>query len=115
MEKDKIRTLYGKYLLAKRSGWTEPGKRNKDNQAILVNRREVLSVMSELDSASWWMYQAFFYEDMLKKLAEDEHDTIECPKCHKEYREGWFDGKCPYCEVENPYLIAHGYKSGGGE
>lgn len=37
-----------KYMDAKRAGWTEPGKRTRENHAILVPRREAMEMADEL-------------------------------------------------------------------
>lgn len=37
-----------KYMDAKRAGWAEPGKRTRENHAILVPRREAMEMADEL-------------------------------------------------------------------
>ena len=39
------------YMGAKRAGWAEPGKRTRDNHAILVPRREAVAMADELATA----------------------------------------------------------------
>ena len=36
------------YMRAKRAGWAEPGKRMRENHAILVPRREAMEMAEEL-------------------------------------------------------------------
>ncbi len=43
--------LEKKYTLAPRAGWVEPGKRTKDNQAILVRRQEAVRLADDLAQA----------------------------------------------------------------
>ena len=40
-----------KYMDAKRAGWAEPGKRTRENHAILVPRREAVAMADELATA----------------------------------------------------------------
>lgn len=42
-----------KYTLAPRAGWVEPGKRTKDNQAILVRRQEAVQLADDLAQACY--------------------------------------------------------------
>ena len=39
------------YMGAKRAGWVEPGKRTRENHAILVPRREAVAMADELATA----------------------------------------------------------------
>lgn len=36
----------------------------------------------------------------MEKMAEGEADSKRCPKCHRLFRTGWMEGRCPYCEAE---------------
>ena len=39
------------YMGAKRAGWVDPGKRTRENHAILVPRREAVAMADELATA----------------------------------------------------------------
>lgn len=93
-----------KYTLAPRAGWVEPGKRTKDNQAILVRRTEVIRLADDLAQALYggkiFLQQFFELRSTMEQLAQGMADSKRCPKCHNVYRTGWLEGKCPYCEAE---------------
>ena len=96
--------LAEKYTLAPRAGWVEPGKRTKDNQAILVRRQEAVRLADDLAQAC--CSQELFFQELMalehfvEQLARGEADSKKCPKCHNVYRAGWMEGRCPYCEAE---------------
>ena len=89
--------LAKKYTLAPRAGWIEPGKRTKDNQAILVRRQEAVRLADALAQAC--CSQEFFLQELMA-LEHFVADSKMCPKCHNVYRTGWLEGKCPYCEAK---------------
>lgn len=60
-----------------------------------VELLEVANLIGSLDTDS------AFYEKMLCALADGEADAVECDKCGGIYREGWTQGKCPYCEIKH--------------
>lgn len=95
--------LEKKYTLAPRAGWVEPGKRTKDNQAILVRRTEVIRLADDLAQAccnqELFLQELMALEHFVEQLARGEADSKMCPKCHNVYRTGWMEGKCPYCEA----------------
>ena len=92
------------YMGAKRAGWVEPGKRTRENHAILVPRREAVAMADELATAvfakeiylTWMMNLPGF----MVQLAAGEHDAVTCPECSRVFRAGWMNGRCPYCEAE---------------
>lgn len=93
-----------KYTLAPRAGWVEPGKRTKDNQAILVRRQEAVQLADDLAQVCYG--KEIFLQEMVQlrlfveRLAEGHADCKMCPKCCNVYRTGWMEGKCPYCEAK---------------
>ena len=92
-----------KYTLAPRAGWVEPGKKTKDNQAILVRRTEVIRLADDLAQALYgeniFLQQFFELCSTMEQLAQGMADSKRCSKCHNVYRTGWMEGKCPYCEA----------------
>lgn len=92
-----------KYTLAPRAGWIEQGKRTKDNQAILVRRTEVIRLADDLAQALYsgkiFLQQFFELRSIMEKMAEGEADSKRCSKCHRLFRTGWMEGRCPYCEA----------------
>lgn len=93
-----------KYTLAPRAGWVEPGKRTKDNQAILVRRQEAVQLADDLAQALYsgeiFLQQFFELRSTMEQLAQGMADSKRCPKCLNTYRTGWMEGRCPYCEAE---------------
>lgn len=93
-----------KYRSVPRAGWVEPGKKTKDNQAILVGRQEVTQLADDLAQALYgqeiFLREFFELRAMMEQLAQGTADSKRCPKCHNVYRTGWMEGKCPYCEAE---------------
>lgn len=47
-----------------------------------------------------------FYTQFIGALAHQHEDAIECDECTGVYRESWFNGKCPYCQVTHEGVIA---------
>lgn len=96
--------LAKKYTLAPRAGWVEPGKRTKDNQAILVRRQEAVRLADDLAQAccnqEFFLQELMALEHFVEQLARGEADSKLCPKCLNTYRTGWLEGKCPYCEAK---------------
>lgn len=92
-----------KYSSAPRAGWVEPGKKTKDNQAILVRRQEVTQLADDLAQAccsqELFLQELMALEHFVEQLARGEADSKMCPKCCNVYRTGWMEGKCPYCEA----------------
>ena len=92
------------YMGAKRAGWVEPGKRTRENHAILVPRREAVAMADELATAVFakeiyltWMMTL---QGFMVQLAAGEHDAVTCPECSRVFHAGWMNGRCPYCEAE---------------
>ena len=98
------RKLGRQYMDAKRAGWAEPGKRTRDNHAILVPRREAVAMADELAKAIYakevYITWAMNLRGFMVQLATGEHDTVTCRECGGVFRAGWMNGKCPYCEAE---------------
>lgn len=105
--RDKYRAAmdaYKRYRDAPQKGWAVPGSRSSANQTIEVPRKEAQQLADNLASA-WYIAYSKLYEVMalanyIAQLAEDEPDAAVCPKCHRKYRSGWMDGKCPYCAAQ---------------
>lgn len=87
-----------------RAGWSVAGSRAKTNHMILVSREEVKQLADDLYAALHgqytFMYEAGNLRGYMEQIAEGEHDAMRCKKCFHTYREGWMNGKCPYCEAE---------------
>lgn len=92
------------YMGAKRAGWAEPGKRTRDNHAILVPRREAVAMADELATAVYakevYLTWALNLQGFMVQLATGEHDAMTCQECNRVFRAGWMNGRCPYCEAE---------------
>lgn len=92
------------YMGAKRAGWAEPGKRTRDNHAILVPRREAVAMADELATAVYakevYLTWALNLQGFMVQLATGEHDAMTCPECNRVFRAGWMNGRCQYCEAE---------------
>ena len=84
--------LAKKYTLAPRAGWVEPGKRTKDNQAILVRRQEAVRLADDLAQALYsgeiFLQQFFELRSTMEQLAQGMADSKRCPKCYNVYRTG---------------------------
>lgn len=96
--------LEKKYQEAPRAGWIKPGSRATGNQAIMVQRTEVIQLAMALAGSVYnnftRLYEVMNLQGYMSQLAEDEPDAIVCHKCHNNYLPGWMNGKCPYCEAE---------------
>ena len=96
--------LAWKYIEAKRAGWTEPGKRTRDNHAILIPRREAVAMANELATAIYakevYITWAMNLRGFMVQLATGEHDAVTCRECGGIFRTGWMNGECPYCEAK---------------
>ena len=91
------------YARAPRAVWMEAGRRTKDNQAILVRRREVTQLADDLAQALYgqeiFLREFFELRAMMEQLAQGTADSKRCPRCHRLFRTGWMEGKCPYCQA----------------
>ncbi|MDD3029807.1 MAG: hypothetical protein PHS57_05965 [Alphaproteobacteria bacterium] len=87
-----------------RAGWVVAGSRARTNHTILVSREEVKQLADDLYAAlhgqHTFMYEAGNLRGYLEQIAEGEHGAMRCKRCFRTYREGWMNGKCPYCEAE---------------
>lgn len=92
------------YMDAKRAGWAEPGRRTRENHAILVPRREAVAMAEDLAQAVFakevYLTEIMNLRAYMVQLATGEHDAMTCQECGKVFRAGWMGGKCPYCEAE---------------
>ena len=92
------------YMDAKRAGWAEPGKRTRENHAILGPRREAVAMAEDLAQAVFakevYLTEIMNLRAYMVQLATGEHDAMTCQECGKVFRAGWMGGKCPYCEAE---------------
>lgn len=74
-----------KYMDAKRAGWAEPGKRTRENHAILVPRREAMEMADELDANIYarelYITWAVELRGFMERLAREVDDTLVCGKC----------------------------------
>lgn len=106
------------YARAPRAGWMEAGRRTKDNQAILVRRREVTQLADDLAQALYgqeiFLREFFELRAMMEQLAQGTADSKRCPRCHRLFRTGWMEGKCPYCQAaeEAGRIVAEKIKGG---
>lgn len=92
------------YTGAKRAGWAEPGKRARDNHAILVPRREAVAMADELATTMYakevYLTWVLNLQGYMVQLATGEHDAVKCQECGHVFRAGWMEGRCPYCEAQ---------------
>ena len=92
------------YQGAKRAGWAEPGKRTRENHAILIPRWEAVDMADNLATAIYakevYITWAMNLRGFMVQLATGEHDAVTCRECGGMFRAGWMNGKCPYCEAE---------------
>jgi len=99
-----------KYTSMPRKGWINKGSRKKENETIEVSRKEVCQALDDASAARLgfdkMMFNSNFYEKLLMALAQQEDDAIECDECTGVFRESWFNGKCPYCQVTHEGVIA---------
>ena len=92
------------YMGAKRAGWAEPGKRTRENHAILVPRQEAVAMADELAGTVYakevYLTWLMNLQGFMVQLATGEQDAMKCPECGRVFRAGWMNGRCPYCEAE---------------
>lgn len=92
------------YTGAKRAGWAEPGKRTRENHAILIPRQEAVDTENNLATAIYakevYITWAMNLRGFMVQLATGEHDAVTCRECGGIFRAGWMNGKCPYCEAK---------------
>jgi hypothetical protein len=92
------------YTGAKRAGWAEPGKRTRENHAILIPRQEAVDTANNLATAIYakevYITWAMNLRGFMVQLATGEHDAVTCRECGGIFRAGWMNGKCPYCEAK---------------
>lgn len=92
------------YMEAKRAGWAQPGKRTRENHAILIPRKEAVDMARDLATALYgkevFLIRALNLQGFMAQLATGEHDAVTCPECSRVFRAGWMKGRCPYCEAE---------------
>lgn len=92
------------YLGVKRAGWAAPGKRTRENHAILIPRREAVDMANNLATAIYakevYITWAMNLRGFMVQLATGEHDAMTCRECGGIFRAGWMNGKCPYCEAK---------------
>ena len=81
-----------KYMDAKRAGWAEPGKRTRENHAILDPRREAMEMADELAAN-------IYARELYIRLAREVDDTLVCGKCGGVFRREW-GANCPYCRAK---------------
>lgn len=71
-----------KYMDAKRAGWAEPGKRTRENHAILVPRREAMEMADELAANIYarelYITWAVELRGFMERLAREVDDTLVC-------------------------------------
>ena len=89
------------YLGVIRAGWAAPGKRTRENHAILIPRREAVDMANNLATAIYakevYITWAMNLRGFMVQLATGEHDAMTCRECGGIFRAGWMNGKCPYC------------------
>lgn len=92
------------YTGAKRAGWAEPGKRTRENHAILIPRKEAVDTANNLATAIYakevYITWAMNLRGFMVQLATGEHDAVTCRECGGIFHAGWMNGKCPYCEAK---------------
>lgn len=92
-----------KYMDAKRAGWAEPGKRTRENHAILVPRREAMEMADELAANIYarelYITWAVELRGFMERLAREVDDTLVCGKCGGVFRREW-GANCPYCRAK---------------
>ena len=92
------------YTGGKRAGWAEPGKRTRENHAILIPRQEAVDTANNLATAIYakevYITWAMNLRGFMVQLATGEHDAVTCRECGGIFRAGWMNGKCPYCEAK---------------
>lgn len=91
------------YMRAERAGWAEPGKRTRENHAILVPQREAMEMADELAANIYarelWINWAMELREFMVRLAREVDDTLVCGKCGGVFRREW-GANCPYCRAK---------------
>ncbi|MDR1631232.1 MAG: hypothetical protein LBS36_13625 [Oscillospiraceae bacterium] len=101
---NKLEALIRRLRSAPRAEWLNKGSRKKDNEAILVSRKEIVDILTESKqiaySKEYLLELQYLYRKMMIMLADGEYDAFECEICFGIYRENWAEGRCPYCLAE---------------
>ena len=104
------RKLERKYRDAPRTGWTHPGSRKRENQAIRVSREEVAELARNYGTQlyiSWAsMNRCLVLETYIENLAANAPNHVECETCGKLYVPVNAYGVCPFCKAEEEALKA---------
>lgn len=108
-----------KYMDAKRAGWAEPGKRTRENHAILVPRREAMEMADELATNIYarelYITWAVELQGFMERLAREVDDTLVCGKCGGVFRREW-GANCPYCRAkENAEKYVNALREAAGK
>ena len=105
------------YTGAKRAGWAEPGKRTRENHAILIPRQEAVDTANNLATAIYakevYITWAMNLRGFMVQLATGEHDAVTCRECGGIFRAPQhrylFLTKNParYLELDHMALLPH--------
>lgn len=110
--------LAEKYRDAPRAGWIKLGSRARENQAIIVQRTEVVRLAESLARARHGSYTRLFeimaLQNYMSQLAEGKPGALMCKTHGKYFLTGWTGGKCPYCEAEKAASDMVNEMLGGG-
>ncbi len=105
MDKDKIYEIAKKYRLHPRVGYSIKNSRKKADETIEVNRKEICDILDEsynlIFAHEHFLEDSLFYEKILGILATEGKNFTRCNKCGGTYSVSWFNGNCPYCEIEH--------------
>ena len=92
-----------KYMDAKRAGWAEPGKRTRENHAILVPRREAMEMADELAANIYARELYITWAVELRGSWNDWPEKWTTPWCVENvggvFRREW-GANCPYCRAK---------------
>ena len=92
-----------RYMTAPRAGWADPGKRTRDNQAILIPRKEAVGMADQLARTIYaretYLTEMLILRGYMSALARGKKDTVSCPSCRRSFRIRWMDGECPFCKA----------------
>ena len=93
--------LEKQYRDAPRTGWTRPGSRKRDNQAIQVNREEVKELARDCSSHLYMAWNNFIrihaLERYMTSLAADAPNRASCGDCGMIYIPVPSAEGCPFC------------------
>ena len=96
--------LEDKYRDAPRTGWTRPGSRTHENQAIQVNREEVKELARDCSSHLYMAWNNFIRIHALKRyiisLATDAPNRTACGDCGLLYIPAQGVDGCPFCAAQ---------------